>query len=289
MNDLDESLSKYNLIHKGKVRNIYEYASDRLLIVTTDRISAFDFVFEDEIPGKGELLTKMSEFWFRKTRHILDNHIIEDSSMNVASDIVDRSMLVKKTEVIPIEAIVRGHLSGSAWKSYKDSKEINGKLINKEYQQYDMLNQPIFTPSTKARIGSKDENISIEKMYDIIGKNLADRVISKSLLLYEYAYDYAKKRGIIIADTKFEFGIDSENNLILIDEVFTPDCSRFWLYDIDKNHINHNSFDKQFFRDYLLSINWDSQQIVLPANIKNEIMERYKLAYKLITDNVDGL
>ena len=289
MNDLGESLSKYNLIHKGKVRNIYEYASDRLLIVTTDRISAFDFVFEDEIPGKGELLTKMSEFWFRKTRHILDNHIIEDSSMNVASDIVDRSMLVKKTEVIPIEAIVRGHLSGSAWKSYKDSKEINGKLINKEYQQYDMLNQPIFTPSTKARIGSKDENISIEKMYDIIGKNLADRVISKSLLLYEYAYDYAKKRGIIIADTKFEFGIDSENNLILIDEVFTPDCSRFWLYDIDKNHINHNSFDKQFFRDYLLSINWDSQQIVLPANIKNEIMERYKLAYKLITDNVDGL
>ena len=289
MNDLGESLSKYNLIHKGKVRNIYEYASDRLLIVTTDRISAFDFVFEDEIPGKGELLTKMSEFWFRKTRHILDNHIIEDSSINVASDIVDRSMLVKKTEVIPIEAIVRGHLSGSAWKSYKDSKEINGKLINKEYQQYDMLNQPIFTPSTKARIGSKDENISIEKMYDIIGKNLADRVISKSLLLYEYAYDYAKKRGIIIADTKFEFGIDSEDNLILIDEVFTPDCSRFWLYDIDKNHIDHNSFDKQFFRDYLLSINWDSQQIVLPANIKNEIMERYKLAYKLITDNVDGL
>tara|TARA_Y100000996_G_scaffold359184_1_gene301137 strand:- start:220 stop:1089 length:870 start_codon:yes stop_codon:yes gene_type:complete len=289
MNDLDESLSKYNLIHKGKVRNIYEYASDRLLIVTTDRISAFDFVFEDEIPGKGELLTKMSEFWFRKTRHILDNHIIEDSSINVASDIVDRSMLVKKTEVIPIEAIVRGHLSGSAWKSYKDSKEINGKLISKEYQQYDMLNQPIFTPSTKARIGSKDENISIEKMYDIIGKNLADRVISKSLLLYEYAYDYAKKRGIIIADTKFEFGIDSEDNLILIDEVFTPDCSRFWLYDIDKNHIDHNSFDKQFFRDYLLSINWDSQQIVLPANIKNEIMERYKLAYKLITDNVDGL
>jgi len=289
MNDLDESLSKYNLIHKGKVRNIYDYASDRLLIVTTDRISAFDFVFEDEIPGKGELLTKMSEFWFRKTRHILDNHIIEDSSINVASDIVDRSMLVKKTEVIPIEAIVRGHLSGSAWKSYKDSKEINGKLISKEYQQYDMLNQPIFTPSTKARIGSKDENISIEKMYDIIGKNLADRVISKSLLLYEYAYDYAKKRGIIIADTKFEFGIDSEDNLILIDEVFTPDCSRFWLYDIDKNHIDHNSFDKQFFRDYLLSINWDSQQIVLPANIKNEIMERYKLAYKLITDNVDGL
>ncbi len=289
MNDLDESLSKYNLIHKGKVRNIYEYASDRLLIVTTDRISAFDFVFEDEIPGKGELLTKMSEFWFRKTKHILDNHIIEDSSINVASDIVDRSMLVKKTEVIPIEAIVRGHLSGSAWKSYKDSKEINGKLISKEYQQYDMLNQPIFTPSTKARIGSKDENISIEKMYDIIGKNLADRVISKSLLLYEYAYDYAKKRGIIIADTKFEFGIDSEDNLILIDEVFTPDCSRFWLYDIDKNHIDHNSFDKQFFRDYLLSINWDSQQIVLPTNIKNEIMERYKLAYKLITDNVDGL
>ena len=289
MNDLGESLSKYNLIHKGKVRNIYEYASDRLLIVTTDRISAFDFVFEDEIPGKGELLTKMSEFWFRKTKHILDNHIIEDSSINVASDIVDRSMLVKKTEVIPIEAIVRGHLSGSAWKSYKDSKEINGKLISKEYQQYDMLNQPIFTPSTKARIGSKDENISIEKMYDIIGKNLADHVISKSLLLYEYAYDYAKKRGIIIADTKFEFGIDSENNLILIDEVFTPDCSRFWLYDLDKNHINHNSFDKQFFRDYLLSINWDSQQIVLPTNIKNEIMERYKLAYKLITDNVDGL
>ena len=289
MNDLDESLSKYNLIHKGKVRNIYEYASDRLLIVTTDRISAFDFVFEDEIPGKGELLTKMSEFWFRKTKHILDNHIIKDSSINVGSDIVDRSMLVKKTEVIPIEAIVRGHLTGSAWKSYKDSKEINGKLISKEYQQYDMLNQPIFTPSTKARIGSKDENISIEKMYDIIGKNLADRVISKSLLLYEYAYDYAKKRGIIIADTKFEFGIDSENNLILIDEVFTPDCSRFWLYDLDKNHINHNSFDKQFFRDYLLSINWDSQQIVLPANIKNEIMERYKLAYKLITDNVDGL
>ncbi len=289
MNDLDESLSKYNLIHKGKVRNIYEYASDRLLIVTTDRISAFDFVFEDEIPGKGELLTKMSEFWFRKTKHILDNHIIEDSSINVASDIVDRSMLVKKTEVIPIEAIVRGHLTGSAWKSYKDSKEINGELINKEYQQYDMLSQPIFTPSTKASIGSKDENISIEKMYDIIGKNLADRVISKSLLLYEYAYDYAKKRGIIIADTKFEFGIDSEDNLILIDEVFTPDCSRFWLYDIDKNHIDHNSFDKQFFRDYLLSINWDSQQIVLPANIKNEIMERYKLAYKLITDNVDGL
>jgi phosphoribosylaminoimidazole-succinocarboxamide synthase len=280
MGNLTDSLNKYNLLFKGKVRNIYDYGDDRLLIYTSDRISAFDYVFKDEVPGKGILLTKMAKFWFKKTSHIIQNHIL-DEQLDIPENIQKNCMLVTKTKVLPIEAIVRGHLAGSAWSTYESIGKVNNIEMEKSYKKYDKFNEPMFTPSTKAEIGDKDENISIKQMQDIIGIELTDKVQRISIELFKFAYNFAKERGVIIADTKFEFGLDKNNNLILIDEIFTPDCSRFWLYK--NNEINHNSFDKQFFRDYLTSIKWNNNQIQLPKDIKNSLLEKYQVAYNLIT------
>ena len=280
MGNLTDSLNKYNLLFKGKVRNIYDYGDDRLLIYTSDRISAFDYVFKDEVPGKGVLLTKMAKFWFNKTNHIIQNHIL-DEQLDIPENIQKNCMLVTKTKVLPIEAIVRGHLAGSAWSTYESIGKVNNIEMAKSYKKYDKFKEPIFTPSTKAEIGDKDENISIEQMQGIIGVDLTEKIQRISIELFKFAYNFAKERGVIIADTKFEFGLDKDNKLVLIDEIFTPDCSRFWLYK--DNKIDYNSFDKQFFRDYLTSIKWNNNQIQLPEDIKNSLLKKYQVAYNLIT------
>ena len=280
MGNLTDSLNKHNLLFKGKVRNIYDYGDDRLLIYTSDRISAFDYVFKDEVPGKGILLTKMAKFWFNKTNHIIQNHILNEQ-LDMPENIQKNCMLVTKTKVLPIEAIVRGHLAGSAWSTYENTGKINNIEMANSYKKYDKFNEPIFTPSTKAAIGDKDENISIKQMQDIIGVDLTEKIQRISVELFKFAYDFAKERGVIIADTKFEFGLDKDNKLVLIDEIFTPDCSRFWLYK--NNKIDYNSFDKQFFRDYLTSIKWNNNQIQLPEDIKHSLLEKYQVAYNLIT------
>ena len=283
MKDIDNLSENFQLACKGKVRDIYSLESDKLLIFTSDRISAFDFTFEDHIEGKGAILTEMSKFWFHKTRHIIENHLCT-TDLNLSQYLEERCMVVKKTKVLPIEAIVRGYITGSAWKEYSKNNSINDEIINKVYKKNDRLDIPIFTPSTKAMDGEKDVNIDISKMREIIGGELTDKIVKVSLDLYSFAYEYARKKGVIIADTKFEFGLDSNDKLILIDEIFTPDCSRFWLFDHDSQKINHDAFDKQFFRDYLIENEWKNEQINIPEKIKKEIMFKYRTASKLILE-----
>ena len=281
---IDDLSQAYELAFKGKVRDIYVIDNDKLLIYTSDRISAFDFTFDDPVIDKGIVLTKMAKFWFDKTKHIVKNHLCE-TPLDLSSKLKERCIVVTKTEVVPIEAIVRGHLAGSAWETYREDKMINGEVTEDKLDKYEKLNKPIFTPSTKADVGDKDINISKTEMDKIIGKEFADEISRISLALYDYAYCYALERGVIIADTKFEFGLDKEGNLLLIDEIFTPDCSRFWLYDNELGKINYDAFDKQFFRDYLIKSNWDNEQIQIPDNIKQTILSKYNTAYELITHN----
>ena len=282
MKDIDNLSDNFELACKGKVRDVYNLGSDKLLIYTSDRISAFDFTFEDQIEGKGAILTKISKFWFEKTKHIIENHLCV-TDISLSQHLEERCMVVQKTKVVPIEAIVRGYLAGSAWETYNKTNMLNSRITTKDYKKNDKLDIPIFTPSTKAEVGDKDINIDIQKMKKIIGGELTDKIVNISLDLYSFAYEYAKEKGVIIADTKFEFGLDSDDQLVLIDEIFTPDCSRFWLYDYESKEINHDAFDKQFFRDYLIENKWKNEQIVIPKKIKKEIMLRYSTAYKLIT------
>ena len=279
MNDFN--VDTYKKLYSGKIRDVYEYDQQHLLIVTTDRISAFDFVFEEEILGKGSLLNKMSIFWFKLTNGIIKNHYI-DKIPEIDSNLISRSMLVEKTEVVPVEAIVRGHITGSAWKSYQERGCINGIKITPGLSEYDRFTEPIFTPSTKS---NKDENISISKMKDMLGEDISNKIIKASFDLYNFAYEYSKNRGIIIADTKFEFGLNDNNDLILIDEVFTPDCSRFLKLDVDGGY-DLDAFDKQYFRNYLLANNWNKNQIEIPSEIKKNLMNKYQVAYDLITKKV---
>ena len=279
----DHTLVNYNLIFSGKVRDVYDYEQEKLLIITTDRISAFDFVFDDEIEGKGIILNKMSKFWFILSNHLIKNHFL-DIKPDIPEEFRNRVMVVKKTKVLPIEAIVRGHVTGSAWKEYKKSKTIHGESIKQNISEHGKLTEPLFTPSTKAEIGNKDENINFDRMKELVGLELAKKIKEVSLKLYNFAYKYAKKRGVIIADTKFEFGLDYNNELILIDEIFTPDCSRFWLIN-KEGGIDYSAFDKQFFRDYLISKNWNNNQIKIPENIKQELIHKYGTALNLLTKN----
>ncbi len=278
MNDLN--VESYKKLYSGKIRDVYEYDQERLLIVTTDRISAFDYVFEEEILGKGSLLNKMSIFWFKLTNGIIENHYI-DEIPKIDSNLISRSMLVKKTKVLPVEAIVRGHIAGSAWKSYQEDGSINGIKITSGLCEYDRLSEPMFTPSTKS---NKDENISISEMKDMIGEEVSNKIIKASFDLYNFAYEYSKNRGIIVADTKFEFGLNSNEDLILIDEIFTPDCSRFLKLNADGSY-DLDAFDKQYFRNYLLANNWNKNQIKIPSDIKKNLMNKYQVAYDLITKN----
>jgi len=278
VNDLN--VDSYKKLYSGKIRDVYEYDQEHLLIVTTDRISAFDYVFEEEVLGKGSLLNKMSIFWFKLTNGIIKNHYI-DKIPKIDSNLISRSMLVKKTKVLPVEAIVRGHIAGSAWKSYQENGSINGIKITSGLCEYDRLSEPMFTPSTKS---NKDENISISEMKDMIGEEVSNKIIKASFDLYNFAYEYSKNRGIIIADTKFEFGLNNNQDLVLIDEIFTPDCSRFLKLNADGSY-DLDAFDKQYFRNYLLANNWNKNQIKIPSDIKKNLMNKYQVAYDLITKN----
>jgi len=274
---------------RGKVRDIYDLG-DRLLIVATDRISAFDVVMPNPIPDKGRVLTQLSKFWFDLTKEIVPNHVIStevkdfpEACRPYQEMLRDRSMLVIKMDVLPIECVVRGYLSGSGWEEYKKAGEVCGISLPKGLLESSKLGEPIFTPATKAEIGLHDENITFEKVERIVGKDLAKRLRSLSLAIYKKARDFAEGRGILIADTKMEFGV-KDGKLLLIDELLTPDSSRFWPEDDYRPGGPQKSFDKQFLRDYLLSIKWNKNPPApyLPEEIVRRTREKYLEAYERV-------
>ena len=272
---------------RGKVRDIYDLG-DRLLIVATDRISAFDVVMPNPIPDKGKVLTQLSKFWFDMTKGIVPNHIISTDVRDFPEEcrpyqeiLRDRSMLVVKTQPLPIECVVRGYLSGSGWEEYRKTGEVCGIQLPKGLAESSKLEEPIFTPATKEEIGLHDENITFERVETIVGKELAQRLKFLSLAIYKKARDFAEGKGILIADTKMEFGV-KDGRLLLIDELFTPDSSRFWPKDDYRPGGSQKSFDKQFLRDYLLSIRWNKNPPApqLPEDIVRKTRGKYLEAYE---------
>ena len=250
------TLGSLPLLARGKVRDNYAVGDDRILMVASDRISAFDVVMGEPIPGKGALLTQMALFWFDKLGHICPNHLTGDAPESVVSDaekpyVTQRSMLVRRLKPIPVEAVVRGYLAGSGWKEYQVSQSVCGVPLPAGLKNASRLPEPIFTPAAKAEVGEHDENISFEQTVAMIGQDLAERIRSISIALYEAAYDIAAAKGILIADTKFEFGLSPEGTLVLMDEVLTPDSSRYWPADAYREGANPPSFDKQYLRDWL--------------------------------------
>ncbi|HVN47792.1 MAG TPA: phosphoribosylaminoimidazolesuccinocarboxamide synthase [Bacteroidota bacterium] len=259
------NLPGLHLKNRGKVRDLYDFG-DSLLIVATDRISAFDVVMNEGIPFKGKVLTQISDFWFEQTKHIVPNHLRSSIVYDFPSDcrpywdvLNDRSMWVKKTKPLPVECIVRGYLSGSGWMEYQKQKSVCGITLRDGLLESSKLSEPIFTPTTKEDVGKHDENISFAQMINLIGKEAAEKVRALSIAVYSYGAAYAETKGIIIADTKFEFGLDENENIILIDEVLTPDSSRFWPRDRYQAGRGQESYDKQFVRDYLLSIDFNKK------------------------------
>ena len=279
------------LIGRGKVRDIYSVDDSHLLIVTSDRLSAFDVVMPDPIPGKGEVLTKISLFWFRMMADIIDNQLTDLTVDDVVNDkalcdmLRDQSLVVKRLKPLPIEAVVRGYLIGSGWKDYLDTGQLCGIDLPKGLRQAEKLPQTLFTPASKAEAGDHDENISFEKVVDLIGESLANRVREVSIEIYERAARYALQRGIIIADTKFEFGLDDEGRLHIIDEVLTPDSSRFWPVDEYEVGSSPPSFDKQFIRDYLETLDWDKTPPGpdIPQELLDQTAAKYREALERMT------
>ena len=275
-------------ISSGKVREIYEVDQKSLLIVVSDRISAFDVILPNEVPDKGKILNMISEFWFDYTKDIIKNHVIStkisDFPVECQNDQYEnRSMLVKKLKMVPIECIVRGYITGSGWKSYKENGTVCGIKLPEGLQESQKLEEPIFTPSTKAAEGH-DENISFEKTCEIIGIDLAQKIKNASIEIYKKCAEYALSRGIIIADTKFEFGIDEDGNLVLGDEVLTPDSSRFWPLDEYTVGKSQKSFDKQYLRDWLKANSWDaSNPTPIPADVIEVTRNKYIEAYEKLT------
>jgi phosphoribosylaminoimidazole-succinocarboxamide synthase len=274
------------LINRGKVRDIYGIDDDHMLIVTTDRLSAFDVVLPQPIPGKGEVLTRVSNFWFARTAGLTPNHLAHIPLETVVPDPEERSTLgeraivVRRMKPLPVEAIVRGYLIGSGWKDYQRSGAVCAIPLPSGLRQADRLPEPIYTPSTKAAVGDHDENVSFEQTADLIGADLAAQIRDVSLAIYAEAAEYARSRGIIIADTKFEFGLDKAGRLHLIDEALTPDSSRFWPADQYQPGTSPPSFDKQFVRDYLETLDWDKTPPgpELPAEIIAKTAEKYREA-----------
>lgn len=279
------------LVSRGKVRDIYAVDDDKLLIVASDRLSAFDVVLPTPIPGKGWVLTALSNFWFGRTQHIVPNHLILDAATVVLPETAaqvlreGRAMIVRKLKPLPIEAIVRGYLIGSGWKDYRATGAVCGIELPKGLLQASQLPEPVFTPSTKADIGDHDDNISFDRAAELIGPELAQRVRKISLQLYVEAAAHALARGIIIADTKFEFGLDDNGVLTLIDEVLTPDSSRFWPADTYAPGSSPPSFDKQYVRDYLETLDWDKKAPgpALPADVVAKTSEKYHEAFRRLT------
>ena len=287
---VETTLADLKLERRGKVRDVYAVSEDRLLIVATDRISAFDCVLPTPIEHKGEVLTALSRFWFRKLEHIVPNHLltteIEEMPAAIAAhadELRGRSMLVRRAWVFPVECVVRGYLAGSGWKDYQRTEQVCGHQLPKGLRESERLDEPIFTPATKAETGH-DENISEQQMASIIGNEVTQFLRDVSLRLYREASEYARGRGIIIADTKFEFGRDAAGRIILIDEALTPDSSRFWPaenYEVGKSQ---PSFDKQFVRDYLERLKWNKQPPApeLPPDVAQATTDRYVEAYELL-------
>ncbi|MGI9308555.1 MAG: phosphoribosylaminoimidazolesuccinocarboxamide synthase [Gammaproteobacteria bacterium] len=287
----ESNLSALTRISQGKVRDIYDVDDDNLLIVTSDRLSAFDVVLPDPIPGKGAVLTELSNFWFDKTAHIIENHLSNRPLEEVVTDpaerntIASRSIVVRKLKPLPIEAVVRGYLIGSGWKDYQKTGAVCGIELPAGLEMAAKLPEPIFTPATKAEVGEHDENISFEETRQLIGHELAERVRDLSIQIYKFGAEYALKHGIIIADTKFEFGLDNDGKLYLIDEVLTPDSSRFWPADQYTTGISPPSFDKQFVRDYLETLDWDKTAPGpdLPNDVAQKTADKYRQAMEQIT------
>ena len=292
MNALHHSeLSGLTLINRGKVRDVYEVDADHLLIVTTDRLSAFDVVLPQPIPGKGEVLTRVANFWFARTRHIIPNHLSDRPLSEVVRDpaeraaLGERAIVVKKLKPLPVEAIVRGYLIGSGWKDYQATGGVCGIGLPPGLRMADRLPHPIFTPSTKAEAGAHDENIDFERTVALLGPDLAAQVRDTALRIYSECAAFALERGIIIADTKFEFGVDADGRLHLIDEILTPDSSRFWPADQYQPGSSPPSFDKQFVRDYLETLDWDKTPPgpMLPQDIIDRTAAKYREAETRLT------
>jgi phosphoribosylaminoimidazole-succinocarboxamide synthase len=290
------TLGSLPLLARGKVRDNYAVGGDCILMVASDRISAFDVVMGEPIPGKGALLTQMALFWFDKLGHICPNHLTDDAPESVVSDaekpfVTQRSMLVRRLKPIPVEAVVRGYLAGSGWKEYQESQSVCGVPLPAGLKNASRLPAPIFTPAAKAEVGEHDENISFEQTVAMIGQDLAERIRSISIALYETAYDIAAAKGIIIADTKFEFGLSPEGTLVLMDEVLTPDSSRYWPANAYSEGANPPSFDKQYLRDWLETAqvegapwNKTAPAPVLPSEVISLTADKYQEAWARLRD-----
>lgn len=287
----ESDLKSLPLIQRGKVRDIYEIDDRHMLIVTTDRLSAFDVILPTPVPGKGAVLTSVSNFWFQKTESLIPNHLSSLGLDDVIKDKHDlaqvkgRAIVVKRLKPLPVEAIVRGYLIGSGWKDYQSTGAVCGISLPDNLQLADKLPEPIYTPSTKAAVGEHDENISYEETIPLLGESLAQQVKDISLKIYKEAAEFALARGIIIADTKFEYGLDNDGNLVLIDEVLTPDSSRFWPADSYRPGESPASFDKQFVRDYLETLDWNKKSPgpELPADIMKQTAAKYEEALMKLT------
>ncbi len=293
MSALHESnLTSLKFLHRGKVRDLYEVDAEHLLIVQTDRLSAFDVILDDPIPGKGAVLTAVSNFWFKKLGGVIPNHLSGIDPESVVSTDADRvqirgrAFVTKKLKPLPIEAIVRGYLVGSGWKDYKKTGAVCGIQLPEGLQEAQKLPQPLFTPSSKAAVGDHDENISFAEAQKLLGAEMAEKVKNATLALYTQAADYALTRGIIIADTKFEFGTDAAGKLYLIDEALTPDSSRFWPADQYQVGSNPPSFDKQFVRDWLESSGWNKQAPAprIPADVLQKTAAKYREAQQRLIE-----
>lgn len=293
MNDaiIETSIKSLPLLQRGKVRDVYAVGEDHLLMIASDRLSAFDVVLPEPLPGKGKILTQVALFWFEQMADVVPNHLSDLTLSEVLPDAQeyaqaeDRSMVVKRLKPLPVEAVVRGYLIGSGWKDYQQTGSVCGVDLPANMQIAQQIDPSIFTPATKADVGDHDINISFTEMTDIIGTELAEQVKSISQTIYHRASVYCKQRGIILADTKFEFGLDKDGTLTLMDEILTPDSSRFWNAATYKQGQNPESYDKQFVRDYLETLDWDKTPPgpMLPEDIKSRTLGRYKEALQVLT------
>jgi phosphoribosylaminoimidazole-succinocarboxamide synthase len=290
---LQSNLPGLELIHRGKVRDVYALPGDRLLIVASDRLSAFDVVMPDPIPGKGEMLTQISNFWFDKTAHIMPNHLLQVPLAEVLPKGTDlalyagRAVVARRLKPVPVEAIARGYLIGSGWKDYQASGAVCGIALPPGLKQAQQLPAPIFTPSTKAAAGTHDQNVSFDTMVGTVGRALAEQVRDATLAIYRWAAAYAAERGILIADTKFEFGTDADGKLYVMDEMLTPDSSRFWPAEEYATGISPPSYDKQFVRDYLETLDWN--KTAPGPRIPAEVIERTRAKYAEALQRLAGI
>lgn len=290
----ETNFTNLGTLKRGKVRDVYQIDEKKMLIVATDRISAFDVIMNQPVPEKGRILNSISLFWFNKTQNIIKNHILEDKPETVLDldesqkkIIEKRSVLVKKAKVFPVECVARGYIAGSGWKEYKSYSTICGIELPKGLLEFSKIPEPVFTPATKEDVGH-DENINYQRMVNIIGKEYSEILRDKTLELYNFAANYLFNNGIILADTKFEFGIDDNGDVILIDEVLTPDSSRFWLLETYEAGKSQYNFDKQILRDYLETLDWNKKAPApeLPEEIIHRTLDKYKEAYRRVTGNI---